>query len=136
MAARCGITPVCSFIIGHWYDNETTIEQTIRFAVELQNDFLAQCLFSISTPLPGTALYNHAKDYDCNILFYDYEKYDMMTPVMDTKYLKAKDIRNYYFKAVTTISRKAPKELATLLTLRKSLPKYFSSTYNYDDYLI
>lgn len=47
------------FIIGLPWDNETTIEETIEFAIALNGDFSS---FYTAVPLPGTRFYKFAKD--------------------------------------------------------------------------
>ncbi|MFA6981053.1 MAG: radical SAM protein [Ignavibacteriaceae bacterium] len=135
-AVKYNLTPVCSFMIGHWLDTPQTIDESISFAVKIQKEFLCKSLFAISTPLPGTRLYNRIEQYGCRLISNDFDRYDMITPVMETKYLNAKQMRWYLFKAVTELSKNTPKELVSLLTLRKSLPEKLNMSYNYDDTLI
>lgn len=47
------------FVIGLPWDDERTIEQTIRFAIELDSDFIS---FYTATPLPGTRFCKFAKE--------------------------------------------------------------------------
>lgn len=51
------IEPRGSFIIGHPYDTEETVQETIDFAKELE---LYQANFNIMTPYPGTPAYKMA----------------------------------------------------------------------------
>ncbi|MDP3830740.1 MAG: radical SAM protein, partial [Ignavibacteriaceae bacterium] len=135
-AVKYNLTPICSFMIGHWLDTPQTIDDSISFAIKVQKEFLCQSLFSISTPLPGTRLYNKIEEYGCKLISDNFDRYDMITPVMETKYLNANQIRWYFFKAVNELSKNTPKELISLLTLKKSLPEKLKSVYNYDDTLI
>jgi radical SAM superfamily enzyme YgiQ (UPF0313 family) len=135
-AVKYNLTPICSFMIGHWLDTPKTVEDSISFAIKIQKEFLCQSLFSISTPLPGTRLYKSIENYKCKIVTGNFDRYDMITPVMETKYLSEKQIRWYFYKAVNKLSKNTPKELVTLLTLKKSLPEKLSTIYNYDDTLI
>ncbi len=47
------------FVIGLPWENEDTVEETIRFAIELDSDFIS---FYTATPLPGTRFFNYAKE--------------------------------------------------------------------------
>ena len=47
------------FVIGLPWDDEETIEDTIRFACELDSDYVS---FYTATPLPGTRFYNYARE--------------------------------------------------------------------------
>ena len=48
------------FVIGLPWENEDTVEETIRFAIELDSDFIS---FYTATPLPGTRFYNFAREH-------------------------------------------------------------------------
>lgn len=54
---NAGIKTMCDFMIGLPGDTVETIDQTINFAIELNPDL---AFFSITTPFPGTALFNEA----------------------------------------------------------------------------
>ncbi len=49
------------FVIGLPWENEETVEDTIRFAIELDSDFIS---FYTATPLPGSTYYNYAKEHN------------------------------------------------------------------------
>jgi len=59
MTKNAGVSVHGSFIIGNLGDTEETIEETIQFAIDLNLD---QVQFSILVPLPGTELFEVAKD--------------------------------------------------------------------------
>ena len=48
-------------VIGLPWENEETVEDTIRFAIELDSDFIS---FYTATPLPGSTYYNYAKEHN------------------------------------------------------------------------
>lgn len=50
-----GIETAAFFMLGHWEETEETLEQTWRFALELDPDYVS---FNILTPYPGTPLYD------------------------------------------------------------------------------
>lgn len=47
------------FVIGLPWESEETAEETIRFAIELNSDFIS---FYTATPLPGSRFYDYAKE--------------------------------------------------------------------------
>lgn len=47
------------FVIGLPWENEETVEETIRFAIELNSDFIS---FYTATPLPGSRFYSYARE--------------------------------------------------------------------------
>lgn len=47
------------FVIGLPWESEETVEETIRFAIELNSDFIS---FYTATPLPGSRFYDYAKE--------------------------------------------------------------------------
>lgn len=47
------------FVIGLPWENEETVEDTIKFAIELDSDFIS---FYTATPLPGSRYYEYAKE--------------------------------------------------------------------------
>lgn len=101
-ALDAGITVAGSFIIGHHSDTKESVEETIRFASKLRsiNPSKVKIAFSINTPLPGTDIYNNAKDYGIKILTDDWSQYNLFSVVAETSNLSAIDIQNYYFESV------------------------------------
>lgn len=49
------------FVIGLPWETEETVEETIKFAIELNSDFIS---FYTATPLPGSRFYDYAKEHD------------------------------------------------------------------------
>ena len=49
------------FVIGLPWETEETAEETIRFAIELDSDFIS---FYTATPLPGSRFYEYAKEHN------------------------------------------------------------------------
>lgn len=47
------------FVIGLPWETEDTVEETIKFAIELDSDFIS---FYTATPLPGSRFYDYAKE--------------------------------------------------------------------------
>lgn len=57
IARRCGLEVRATFIIGHLGETWQTMEDTLKFAIELDVDLFQ---LNIATPYPGTVLYNEA----------------------------------------------------------------------------
>ncbi|MBF0472613.1 MAG: radical SAM protein [Nitrospirae bacterium] len=90
MCKKIGIKPHCSFILGLPEDTKQTMEETIRFAIELDPESAS---FSIATPYKGTYIYN------------DYER---------KGWLKTKDWRRYGGSAVFETDNYSAQYLETL----------------------
>ena len=66
---KAGIRIYNYFVIGLPWETEETVEDTIKFAIELNSDFIS---FYTATPLPGSKFYAYAKEnnlFDCNTSF-------------------------------------------------------------------
>jgi len=94
---RAGIKLMCFFMIGLPGDTEETVRQTIEFAKELKPNF---ALFCITTPFPGTNLYEELRKTGQLKEGYiwqniqPHEKTDFYTST-----LSSKDLVRLYFKA-------------------------------------
>jgi anaerobic magnesium-protoporphyrin IX monomethyl ester cyclase len=113
-AARAGIHPICSLMIGLPNDTERTVNQTIDFALNLQREFYAQVGISIATPFPGTYLFRHAGRLGLEIEEQDYSRYNLYTPVMRTRHLDREQIRNLHFESLDRLRRHASQGLSHL----------------------
>lgn len=49
------------FVIGLPWETEETVEETIKFAIELDSDFIS---FYTATPLPGSRFYDYAEEHN------------------------------------------------------------------------
>jgi len=96
LALKYGITPVCSFMFPHPEDTEETVKETKRLMSRLFNQG-CHISIAITTPFPGTYLYNHAEELGITILSDNWEDFDCDTPVIATKNFSQEDI--YKFKA-------------------------------------
>ncbi len=113
-AHECGYKEIiCSFIVGHPFDTEDTVYQSIQFAVKLQRAYGAEVRFHVCTPYPGTTLFQKAKELGVQLISQNYEDYNFFNPVMDTQYLTHQQIRNLYFIANQTILANLPENVAT-----------------------
>lgn len=132
-AARAGIGPMCSLMIGLPEDTVETAMETIRFAVELQREYFAQAGISIATPFPGTPMFRHALRLGLTIREADYGRYNLYTPVMETKHLSLQQIRTLHFESVDRLRRAVRPGMWTLFPPPPDLTK--AEVYDFQQYL-
>lgn len=60
LAKKTGIQVITNFMIGNAWDNQQTIEETIKFAKKLNSDY---SYFGFATPFPGTELRKQAEEF-------------------------------------------------------------------------
>ncbi len=84
-----------NFIIGVPGETKEMINKTINFSNYLNLDYTD---FTLLTPLPGTKLYNIAKEQNLFITE-DWSKYTFFTPVMKVPGLSSFDLKYFLFKA-------------------------------------
>jgi radical SAM superfamily enzyme YgiQ (UPF0313 family) len=97
-----GIEVRASFMLALPGETPEMAEETIRFAIELDPDY-AQ--FSVTTPYPGTSLYDNVEQY--GNLSKDYSKYSLWSPVFvphgykdsdEVAKMEKRAIRKFYFR--------------------------------------
>ncbi len=120
-AEKNGITIAAFYIFGYDTDTKESMRATLTYAKTL-NTTLAK--FSIFTPYPGTPLFADMKKSN-RILTYDYETYNLLSPVIRHPDLNPKDIsemlslafREYYFRPryVTTFLKSRVRRLRKTL---------------------
>jgi anaerobic magnesium-protoporphyrin IX monomethyl ester cyclase len=105
-----------NFVIGHPWDTRESIEETLTFARELEQDFGARCGYYMMVPFPGTELFDNAATYEIEIAR-DWEKYcklsftehpERMSATFDSKYLSADELTRIYHE-IYRRKRKAPR---------------------------
>lgn len=94
-SVEVGIIPVCSFMVPHPEDTLETIEETRKFMEELKS-LGALVVVSLTTPFPGTYLYDHAEELGLKFILEDTDRYDMATPVFVTKNLTLEQIEEAF----------------------------------------
>jgi radical SAM superfamily enzyme YgiQ (UPF0313 family) len=92
---KAGIQSHCSFIFGLEGENETTLNETLNFALALDPDTAS---FSIAMPLPGTQLFNSYKEKGY-INTFDWKDYGGDKSVFETEDLSSKLLETYVVKA-------------------------------------
>ena len=81
MAREAGVAVMASFIIGLPGETRETLQQNIRFGLELETTWG----FNVLSPFPGTEVREKAEEYGIEILTSDWTKYDANTPVSRTR---------------------------------------------------
>jgi radical SAM superfamily enzyme YgiQ (UPF0313 family) len=89
-------TTTASFMIGLPGDDRQKTIDTIDLAKRLNPDF---AMFSVTTPFPGTELYDHIDSYDLEIMSNDWSKFTLTRPVVRTSALSTDDLWRWLLKA-------------------------------------
>jgi anaerobic magnesium-protoporphyrin IX monomethyl ester cyclase len=90
-----GLLLITNIMFGDIDDTEQTLQDTIDFA-KPYSDHFAICL---TTPLPGTDYFKRAKEQG-RIKVWDYSKFDMLNPVMETRTLSIERLAEIHPKAI------------------------------------
>lgn len=94
------VVTLLHFIIGFPWDNNKTIDKTIKLAKKLKGNIIE---FYIATPLPGTELYNIVSN-DKKIMYRgSTNKLNQVTTTYNTYYLSSKKLATYRKKALRSI---------------------------------
>lgn len=89
---------MCTLLIGHPYENEKTIKETVEFAKSLI-DLGAKTGLSIVCPYPGTDIRLRPDFYKVRIHEYKFRDYNVLNPVMDIETMNQVEIRNFYYNS-------------------------------------
>lgn len=95
LAKKAGIEVRAAFIFGTPGETGETIEETLRYAIELDPDI---AIFNITTPYPGTQLYAWAEENGV-LLTKDWWDYELGNSIVDLPTLSREAIRAMYDKA-------------------------------------
>ncbi|ELC8463946.1 B12-binding domain-containing radical SAM protein [Clostridium perfringens] len=91
-----------SFIIGHAFDTEETIDKTLKFVKHIQKDYGAFVMGSSNTPFPGTEQYEMRDKLGIKIHAKEWDEFVLNLPTISTKNISIDKLR-YYFNVVTKI---------------------------------
>jgi radical SAM superfamily enzyme YgiQ (UPF0313 family) len=100
---KCGMSLGCSFIIGLPEDNWDTVLKSLELARRIQDirqDINAPAVslyYSIFTPLPGSYYYENKEKLGVELLNTDWDKFNFLEPVINTKNLTSSQLRELYF---------------------------------------
>jgi len=132
MAKKAGITVRCTFMFGNPGETPKTIDDTIRYSIQLDPDI---ALYNITTPYPGTEMFNWAEKNEY-LVTKDWADYDLSYPVMqlptismdmlNRKYKQA--FRDFYFRPKFMINRLFKKSFSCkdILTFIEGLKKVWN----------
>lgn len=84
-----------AFMLGNPGETPDSMERTLAFA---KNSGIQFAVFNITTPYPGTALYQDFLRKDL-LLHQKWDLYNLDQPILKLGTVSAQDIRKYYFKA-------------------------------------
>jgi len=85
-----------SFMIGLPGDDGQKVADTINLAKRIHPDF---AMFSVTTPYPGTELYENIDNYDLEVTLDDWSKFTLTKPVVRTRALSTADLHRWFLKA-------------------------------------
>jgi len=108
LSTKAGIQVFCSMMIGQAEDTYETVKQTVAFATHLQCKYKVGVLCSITTPYPGTFMFNHPESLGIRIQWKDYNDFHMMNPIFEGKYLTIRERRALFFDATQELLRNMP----------------------------
>ena len=84
IAAEAGINVFNSFIFGLPGESRDTALKSLAFGDELYHKYGAKYGFHMLSPLPGTELYERAKEYGVRILSRNWARYNANEPITET----------------------------------------------------
>ncbi len=84
IAAEAGINVFNSFIFGLPGESRETAHKSLAFGDELYHQYGAKYGFHMLSPLPGTEIYERAKDYGIRILSRNWARYNANEPITET----------------------------------------------------
>lgn len=117
MAKKAGITVRCTFMFGNPGETERTIDETIKYSLELDPDM---ALYNITTPYPGTEMFRWAKETGC-LLSENWDDYDLSEPVMRLPTISVEKLKLKYKEAFRVFyfrPRIILKKIAEMITLK------------------
>ncbi len=120
-ASHCIEFVSCSFIIGHPFDTEETVGETVALGLRLQQDYQVDVLFSIATPFPGTYLYNHADELGLRNLSKSFDDYTFLNPVFDSRGFNRQRLRNLQFEVTQRVILGMPAKVREIRRLQLGL---------------
>lgn len=96
LAHKYGMHISASFIIGHAFDTDETIEKTIKFVKYIQSKYGAYVMGSVNTPFPGTEQYERAEELGIKIYTDKWDNYKLDSPIISTKNITIEKLRYYH----------------------------------------
>jgi radical SAM superfamily enzyme YgiQ (UPF0313 family) len=103
IAAAAGINVFNSFILGLPGESPETARKTLAFGDELYQEYGAKYGFHMLSPLPGTEIYERAKDYGIRILSRNWARYNANEPITETATMSpemVKEAMSFYNRGI------------------------------------
>jgi radical SAM superfamily enzyme YgiQ (UPF0313 family) len=103
IAAEAGINVFNSFILGLPGESWETARKTLAFGDELYQKYGAKYGFHMLSPLPGTEIYERAKDYGISILSRNWARYNANEPITETATMSremVKEAMSFYNRGI------------------------------------
>ncbi len=97
-------TTTASFMLGLPGDDRQKIVNTINLAKKIDPDF---AMFSVTTPYPGTELYENIDHYDIELTVNDWSQFTLAKPVVHTSALSTRDLQRWLVKAYASFYARA-----------------------------
>jgi anaerobic magnesium-protoporphyrin IX monomethyl ester cyclase len=101
IAAEAGINVFNSFILGLPGESQDTARRSLAFGDELYHRYGAKYGFHMLSPLPGTEIYERAKDYGIRILTRNWARYNANEPITETPTMSTEMVK----EAMSTYNR-------------------------------
>jgi len=95
LTKKVGIDLLLGFMLGLPGETAATMEQSLKFGLELDPDMI---IFDITTPFPGTRLYQWA-DQHGYLKTKKWDEYDLYTMVMNLPTVSEQEVRDFYSRA-------------------------------------
>ena len=92
---KIGLDVRAAFMLGNPGETEATMEENIRFALQLDPDLVQ---FNITTPFPGTEMFRWADENNC-LMTRNWEDYDLSRPVLKLPTVTPEVVQRYYDSA-------------------------------------
>ncbi len=90
------IPTTASFMLGLPGDDARKVANTINLAKHISPDF---AMFSVTTPYPGTELYDNIDHYDLEITAPNWDRFTLTRPVVRTSALSTRELQRWFLKA-------------------------------------
>lgn len=92
---KAGMEVRLAFMLGNPGETEETIKKTIKYAIFLDPDLVS---FNITTPYPGTEMFNWAEQNNF-LIHKNWAEYNFSKPIMELPTISSVKVLNYYKKA-------------------------------------
>lgn len=90
-----------SYIVGHAFDTEETVEKTLDYIRHIQKEYKAYTMVSVNTPFPGTEQYERKNELGIKIFTENPDDYRLYNPIISTNNLSIDRIKVLYERAVS-----------------------------------